>query len=132
MDRARSRVDEVTTRWTQQDVDRVMNKKPRSKYGAKKVLIDNITFDSKKEGARYTSLKAMQQAGVIGYLRCHPEYEIWIKGIFICKVILDFSYADSRRGHVFEDVKSTATNTALSKLKRRMVEAEYGITVDLV
>jgi len=34
-----------------------------NKYGAKKTVVDNITFDSKKEAARYQELKLLEKAG---------------------------------------------------------------------
>lgn len=37
----------------------------RSKYGAKKVTVDGITFDSKKEANRWCELRLMERAGVI-------------------------------------------------------------------
>ena len=122
----------MNARWTSQDVARTLNK-ARSRYGAKKVQIDGIWFDSKREGVRYVELRTMRAAGLITFLECHPKYRVGIKGIFICDVELDFAYWDcSQQQSVFEDVKSPGTNTALSKLKRKMVEAEYGIVIELV
>ena len=36
-----------------------------NKYKNKKITIDNITFDSKKESLRYQQLKLLDRAGVI-------------------------------------------------------------------
>jgi len=118
-------------RWTMDDVNRVANKPPRGKYGAKKVQIDGIWFDSKAEGARYSQLKMMTDTGLINWVECHPKFPVGIKGIFICDVELDFRYYDVKRdGIVYEDVKGK--DNALSALKRKLVEAEYGITVELI
>lgn len=40
-----------------------------NKYGAKKVEIDGIKFDSKKEGERWLALSLLQKAGHITNLR---------------------------------------------------------------
>jgi len=121
----------LTIRWEQSDIDKVLNKPPRSKYGAKKVQIDGIWFDSKVEGARYEQLKMMASTGLIDNITTHPKFPIGIRGVFICDVVLDFRYWDfQRQGLVFEDVKGK--DNALSQLKRKLVEAEYGITVELV
>ena len=123
----------MNARWTSQDVARVMNKAPRSKYGAKKVQIDGIWFDSKREGARYVELKMMQKSGMIRDLECHPKFPIGIKGNFICDVELDFKYLAPGfigLGWYYEDVKGK--DNPLSQLKRKLVEAEYGITVEVV
>lgn len=45
-----------------------------SKYGSRKVTIDGITFDSKKEAARYQELKLLERAGEISNLRRQVKY----------------------------------------------------------
>lgn len=40
-----------------------------SKYKAKKTIVDNITFDSKKEANRYCELKLLERAKVISNLQ---------------------------------------------------------------
>lgn len=104
-----------------------------NKYGAKRVQVDGIWFDSKAEAKRYTELKLMQTAGMIQGLIPHPTYKIKYLHEFICKVELDFSYLENKRSIMhYEDVKSPATNTPLSKLKRKLVEAFYGIKVEVI
>ena len=46
------------------------------KYGNKKVVVDGIEFDSKKEAKRYAELKLMQRAGVISDLELQKEFEL--------------------------------------------------------
>lgn len=105
----------------------------RRKYNNTKIKIDGITFDSLKESQRYEELKLMQKAGDIEDLVCHPKFPIFINGKKICSVLLDFSYfLVSRQETIFEDVKSAGTATSVSKLKKRMVEAEHNIKVDWV
>lgn len=48
----------------------------RSKYGAKKVIFDGITFDSKKEGLYYLKLKDMERCGEISGLRLQVPFEL--------------------------------------------------------
>ena len=48
----------------------------RNKYKAKKVCIDGVEFDSKKEAARYSELKAMQRAGIIYDLKLQQVFEL--------------------------------------------------------
>jgi hypothetical protein len=50
--------------------------KERSKFGSTKVVIDDIEFDSIKEGNRYKKLKIMLKHGVIGFLELQVEYEL--------------------------------------------------------
>ena len=51
----------------------------KSKYSNKKVLIDGITFDSKKEAKRYTELKILESAGEIINLEVAPHAGAWIE-----------------------------------------------------
>lgn len=48
----------------------------KSKYGSRKITIDGVTFDSKKEAARYQQLKLLEHAGKIGELRRQVEFEL--------------------------------------------------------
>ena len=110
------------------------NVKPKSKYGAVRTQVDGVYFDSKREAARYTELNFMRQAKKITNLECHPSFEITINDIKVCVVELDFKYFDMTRGeYVYEDVKSSGTkNNQLSTLKRKLVQASYGIKVELI
>lgn len=46
------------------------------KYKNKKICVDGIKFDSKKESCRYLQLKAMAQAGEITGLRRQVKFEL--------------------------------------------------------
>jgi hypothetical protein len=46
------------------------------KYGNKKVEVDGIEFDSKKEARRYWELKLLQRAGKISDLQLQREFEL--------------------------------------------------------
>ena len=46
----------------------------KSKYSNKKVNIDGITFDSKKEANRYKELKILENLGKISNLELQPVY----------------------------------------------------------
>lgn len=48
----------------------------RSKYGARKTVVDGITFDSKKEANRYRELKLLEEAGEIRFLRLQVPFEL--------------------------------------------------------
>ena len=48
----------------------------RSKYFSKKVVIDGIKFDSKKEGEYYQKLKLLEKEGKIKNLELQKEYEL--------------------------------------------------------
>ncbi|HAM1479208.1 TPA: DUF1064 domain-containing protein [Listeria monocytogenes] len=46
----------------------------RSKYNAKKVVIDNIKFDSKAEAAYYQQLKLLKMTGEVVSFDLQPEF----------------------------------------------------------
>ncbi|AKC63196.1 Protein of uncharacterised function (DUF1064) [Clostridium sporogenes] len=48
----------------------------RSKYGAKKIVIDGITFDSKDEGKYYLYLKELKAKDKILNFERQPKYEL--------------------------------------------------------
>ncbi len=53
-----------------------MYRRQRTKCGNKKVTVDGIEFDSKKEANRYCELKLLQRAGQITDLQLQTEFEL--------------------------------------------------------
>ena len=103
--------------------------KKGNKYGARRVRIDGIDFASRKEGERYSILKLMQESGQITMLECHPVYKIIINNINCGRYTADFRYM-VREFVVVEDVKGgAATKTEAYRLRKKIVEALYGITI---
>lgn len=48
----------------------------RSKYGNKKIMLDGLSFDSRKEARRYTELKLLERAGKIKNLELQKSFEL--------------------------------------------------------
>ncbi|MBR5678011.1 MAG: DUF1064 domain-containing protein [Paludibacteraceae bacterium] len=46
----------------------------KSKYGAKKTVVDGTVFDSKKEAKRFLELKTMEKAGIISDLQRQVKF----------------------------------------------------------
>ena len=46
----------------------------RNKYGNRKVIVDGMEFDSKKEARRWRELTYMQKAGIIQDLKRQVKY----------------------------------------------------------
>lgn len=104
-----------------------------SKYRSVKTQVDGISFDSKKEAKRYSELRLLERAGEISNLELQPRYEIVVNGIYIGRYRADFRFINSRDGKTtIEDVKSKATKTEAYKLRKKIVEAIYGISVNEV
>lgn len=99
-----------------------------SKYRNKKVVMDGITFDSKKEADRYTVLKLMEKNGKIHNLTLQDKWDLVVNRIKICAYRSDFRYIviDSEGPHVIvEDVKGFRTREY--KIKKSLMLACYGI-----
>lgn len=108
----------------------------RNKYGAKKVVIDGIKFDSKREAQRYTELKLLERAGEITDLKLQPRYYLendHIKVVGRNKHPLfytaDFEYIEKGE-RVIEDVKGMITQA--SSLRMAVFAAIYGIWPTIV
>ena len=101
-----------------------------NKYSAKKIVLDGITFDSRKEARRYHELKLMERAGLISDLRMQEEFVLIPK----CgkerpaKYHADFSYVENGK-KVVEDVKSRATKTKDYILRRKLMNYVHGIEI---
>lgn len=109
----------------------------RPKYKNEKTVIDGITFDSKREAARYQELKALAARGVIEDFR-HQAPFVLAPGVRFSdekrakpalRYVADFAYKlDGRL--VVEDVKSKATaGAAAYRIKRHLMLAVHGIEV---
>ena len=99
------------------------------KYRNTKTVIDGVTFDSKKESARYSDLKLMHRAGAITDLTLQPKFDIVINGQKVCSYIADFSYVENGVT-VVEDVKSEMTRKLPTyRLKKKLMRAVHGIEI---
>ena len=104
-------------------------KKPR-KYRNEPVMLDGYRFASKAEGARYLSLRLQESAGVITDLNMHPKFPLAVGGELICHYEADFAYTVLETGdQVIEDVKQPRTMTAVYRLKKKLMKAIHGVTV---
>lgn len=104
----------------------------RSKYHAKKTVVDGITFDSKREADRYLVLKSMEEDGTIEDLRRQVRYELVpafdVDGRHYRPVfyVADFVYVEDGK-EVIEDVKGMKTD--MYRLKRKLVAYRYGMNI---
>lgn len=99
---------------------------------AHKISQDGYTFDSAREHRRYCELRLMQRARMIFKLEVHPRFSIDINGTHVGHYTADFRYQLNDGRVVVEDVKSRLSNTGEFSLRRRVVEALYGIKVEVV
>ena len=110
-----------------------------NKYKNKKVVIDNILFDSKKEANYYTYLKLLEKAGKITDLELQkkfvlqPSFKLNGKTYRAITYIADFVYKDSKGQVHVVDVKSEATKKdKVYRLKKKMLAYKFGIEIEEV
>ena len=100
-----------------------------NKYNAKKIDIDGITFDSKAEGYRYSQLMLLLAAGEISLLELQPKFDFYIDEKKMFTYRADFRYRSGLK-EIVEDVKGMTT--PVFNLKKRIIEADYGIEIRMV
>ena len=103
-----------------------------NKYKNKKITIDNITFDSKKESLRYQQLKLLERAGVISNLELQKKYilqdkfELNGKKYREISYVADFVYIQDGKT-IVEDTKGFRTE--VYKLKKKMFMYKYKMEI---
>lgn len=105
------------------------------KWGiAQPVWLDGIRFASKKEARRYLELKILERSGAITALELQPSYPLEVMNpengemTTVGAYRADFRYRERQTGRqVVEDVKGM--RTVVYRLKKRLVEALYGIQI---
>lgn len=123
------------------------------KYNNRKIIVDGITFDSKKEAKRYKELKMLEKAGIIHDLKRQVKYvlipaqyertsSVYIKGNNKgkpkkgrliereCAYYADFVYMQDNNT-IVEDVKGYRNGQAynLFVIKRKLMLYVHGVTV---
>ena len=121
----------------------------RNKYHSKKVEMNGIVFDSKKEAKRYSELSLLEKARAITELQRQVKYVLIpaqrepdtvgkrggiIKGKTIekeCSYIADFVYRDAETGElIVEDTKGFRTKDYI--IKRKLMFYVHGIKIQEV
>ena len=105
-------------------------KKPhnKNKFGAKRVIIDNLKFDSKSEGNLYAELMIQEREGLIESVECQSKEALEAYGTTIGNYYVDFKvrHLKANGGAIeFIEHKSVGTVTDLWKWKWKMLLAKY-------
>ena len=107
-----------------------------NKYKNKKVVVDNILFDSKKEANYYTKLKILRDAGKISDLELQKRFvlqqgfKLNSKTYRSITYIADFVYKDDKgQVHV---VDTKGYRTQVYKIKKKLFMKKFGIEIEEV
>jgi hypothetical protein len=105
------------------------------KFGNKKVVVDGITFDSTKESIHYGKLKLLKKAGEIEDFFCQVKFSIDVNKKHIANYFLDFEvwHLDGTKEYIdvkgFDTKRKKYITTDVFQIKKKLVEAIYGITI---
>ena len=123
---------------SQETLNRLINNSitaKQNKYHNKKVIVDDIKFDSKKEANRYNQLKLLEKVGVIKNLQrqvkfeLQPSFKYNNKTIRAINYIADFVYEQDGK-QIVEDVKSEATRKdKVYLIKKKMLLYIFNIEI---
>lgn len=98
-------------------------KKPH-KYGARRVVVDGISFPSQREADRWIGLCMMGKAGAIKNLRRQVRYKLIMETVYVS----DFEYDVVETGeHVVEDSKGY--RTPLYQRKKKLMKEQHGVEI---
>lgn len=103
-----------------------------SKYRNKKVEVDGIKFDSKKEAARYRELKLLERCGAISELQLQVKFVLIPKqkGERECSYYADFVYKNDKDEVIVEDVKASPKyQTDVYKIKKKLMLYVHNIKI---
>lgn len=104
-----------------------------SKYNNRKVTVDGLVFDSRKEYIRYRELALLQRAGQVSDLKRQVKFELIpsqkVGGKVVeraCTYVADFVYTENGKT-VVEDTKGFRTKEYI--IKRKLMLFVHGIKV---
>lgn len=99
------------------------------KYRNIPVIVDGVSFPSKREADRWQNLRLLERAGRISDLQRQVPFRMEINGYLICRLIVDFAYKNNAGELVAEDAKGVRTPTF--RLKAKLLKALHGLDVVL-
>jgi hypothetical protein len=106
-------------------------KKRGNKYGAKKTVIDGITFDSQREAEVYCDLCRLEKAGKIRDFTRQRKFELTINGQRIGSYKADFAFTDIEQGGRLRVVDVKGVITRDFRRVQKIMKALYDIDVEI-
>lgn len=103
--------------------------KSANKFGARRTVVDGISFDSKAEAKRWCELRLLERAGEIHGLRRQVDFPLYVLDWLIGTYRADFVYLRAGK-RVVEDVKGVKTQ--LFNRTAKHFAAQYGQEIEVV
>lgn len=122
----------MTERMTaQQYRDDIAKPKRGNKFGAKKTVLDGITFDSQCEAEVYRDLKLLEQAGRISGFDRQRKFELIVNGEIIGTAKINFAFIDHDQDGKLRVVDVKGVVTREFKRTQKIIKAAYNIDVEV-
>jgi len=102
----------------------------KHKFNAVPVKEDGKYFDSTLEFNYFNHLKLLQKTGKVSFFLRQVPFELDLKNTKISKYFVDFQVFYTNGAIEFVDVKGK--ETVVFKMKKKMVEALYPITITII
>ncbi|TCV66302.1 DUF1064 domain-containing protein [Neorhizobium sp. S3-V5DH] len=106
--------------------------KGRNKFGAKKTVVDGVTFDSKRESEVYSDLLNLHRAGEISGLVRQRAFNLIVEGQIIGRYTADFAFIDHREDGRFRVVDVKGVITRDFRRVQKIIKAIYNIDVEVI
>ncbi len=110
----------------------------KNKFNARQAYYKGRIYASLREAKFCHELDIKKARGIIKDYRVQCNFPIVINGILVCTMRLDYVvlYADGKNRYVdtkgINDEGEAVTATSVFYLKKKLVEAYYGITIELL
>lgn len=123
-------------RWTQEQLESYKNKtikvsisKP-NKYRNRKVVYNDIVFDSQHEAEVYSELLLRQYAKEIYALDRQISFDLKVNDQLVCRYISDFTYYTHDDVFTIVDAKSEFTKKLPEyRIKKKLLKACLGLDI---
>ncbi|MCS0459513.1 DUF1064 domain-containing protein [Rhizobium favelukesii] len=120
---------EIMTREQYQEA--IAKPKRGNKFGAKKTVVDGITFDSKREAEVYSDLKLLERAGRISGFECQRKFNLIVNDEIIGVYRADFCFIDHDQDGRFRTIDVKGVVTRDFKRVQKIIKAIYSIDVEV-
>ncbi|WP_018900399.1 DUF1064 domain-containing protein [Rhizobium sp. 2MFCol3.1] len=109
----------------------VAKPKRGNKFGAKRTIVDGITFDSKREAEVYGDLKLLELAGRISGFERQRKFELIVNGEIIGTYRADFAFIDHDQDGRLRVIDVKGVITRDFRRVRKIIKAAYNIEVEI-
>jgi hypothetical protein len=111
--------------------EEVAKPKRGNKFGAKRTIVDGISFDSQRESEVYGDLKLLEKAGRISGFERQRKFNLIVNGVIIGTYRADFAFIDHDQDGRFRAIDVKGVVTRDFKRVQKHIKAAYGITVEV-